>query len=81
VHVRITGIAVDLAETEALRDAIVAVIHRHAELWGCRVRRRVVGKMEGRKLLDLYGERSRLGLVEVRGRTVIETLRATKGAG
>lgn len=54
VHARITAVGVDLAATEALRDAIVATIKSHAETWAARVKRRTVSPKAGAELFERY---------------------------
>lgn len=58
VHVRIAGVAATLAETEALRDAIHAVVAAQTETYGVRIKRRCISAADGDALYARYRARA-----------------------
>lgn len=60
VHVRITGVTPDLADTEPLRDALVALVQQYADQWGLRVKRRRVSLRRGVEVYAQYEQRAKL---------------------
>lgn len=44
MHVRLTSIGVDVDQLEALKDDLKVFLDKRAELWGLRVKRRIVSR-------------------------------------
>lgn len=59
VHVRLTTVGVPVADLEPLRDAILALVPGYAEVWGVRVKRRLITRQQIADLFEHYTEHAK----------------------